>query len=208
MKKIIYSVLSLTLGLVLSGSGCNQDAMDPSLDPTFDKGVKIGSVTWATRNVDTPGTFAPTPESPGMFYQWNRNTGWSATDPLISSPSGASWDATTPSGDTWVDDPCPDGWRVPTFAEFEGLIRYKNKWNNAKKGYEFRSVTNTIFMPAVGCRQITNGALDYPTEGYYWAKDENSILSSQAFAFYISSGLLGIAPQSKNFGSSLRCVKK
>jgi hypothetical protein len=52
---------------------------------TTDKGVKIGNTIWATRNVDAPGTFAEAPESAGMFYQWNRNIGWSTTDPVINS---------------------------------------------------------------------------------------------------------------------------
>ena len=44
--------------------------------------VIINGVKWATCNVDAPGTFAAAPESAGMFYQWNRKIGWSATDPM------------------------------------------------------------------------------------------------------------------------------
>ena len=72
MKKILYSALTLILGLVLSSSGCNPDAIDPNVT---DVGVSIIGVTWATRNVDAPGKFAATPEDPGMFYQWNRKVG-------------------------------------------------------------------------------------------------------------------------------------
>jgi len=42
-----------------------------------DEGVVINGVKWATRNVDRPNTFAETPESAGMFYQWNDKIGWS-----------------------------------------------------------------------------------------------------------------------------------
>jgi len=34
----------------------------------YDEGVIIDGVKWATRNVDVPGTFASSPEAPGMFY--------------------------------------------------------------------------------------------------------------------------------------------
>lgn len=37
--------------------------------------VLIKDVCWAKSNVDEPGTFAATPESYGMLYQWNRKKG-------------------------------------------------------------------------------------------------------------------------------------
>jgi len=79
-------------------------------------GVSINGVIWAKCNVDAFGTFAAAPESYGMFYQWNRRTGWSSTDPLTSSPAGAVWNSSIPTGDVWTaaNDPCPTGWRVPT----------------------------------------------------------------------------------------------
>jgi hypothetical protein len=45
--------------------------------------VVIDGVKWATCNVDSPDTFASDPQSAGMFYQWNRFTGWSGIDPLL-----------------------------------------------------------------------------------------------------------------------------
>jgi hypothetical protein len=55
-------------------------------------GVKIGNVTWATRNVGDFGTFAETPESAGMYYQWNRPVAW----PTTGDVSG--WNTENPSG--------------------------------------------------------------------------------------------------------------
>ena len=74
--------------------------------------VEIAGVRWATCNVNTPGTFATKPEDAGMFYQWNRKIGWSATNPMVNSNGGTTWsnlfpDVTT----TWEADknPCPQG---------------------------------------------------------------------------------------------------
>jgi len=92
-----------------------------------DGGVLINGVKWSTRNVNVPGTFAIKPEKAGMFYQWNRNIGWSATDPLSSSPSGRSWNSSNPTGTTWdkTNDPSPAGWRVPTLNEIQKLGQCK-----------------------------------------------------------------------------------
>jgi len=38
-------------------------------------GVVINGVTWATRNVDAPGTFVANTKDAGMFYQWNSKVG-------------------------------------------------------------------------------------------------------------------------------------
>ena len=91
----------------------------------------IDGIRWATRNVDAPGTFAASPETAGMFYQWNRRIGWCSTDPLVSS-DGSIWDGdtTTPVGTAWYaeNDPCPPGWRVPTREELESLVNAGNAW--------------------------------------------------------------------------------
>ena len=60
--------------------------------------VLIGGVRWATVNVCAPGTFAATPQSPGLMYQWGRNIGW-------EFGPGANHDTTDPT----------------TFADFTGI---------------------------------------------------------------------------------------
>ncbi|MDR1809513.1 MAG: hypothetical protein LBR34_03800, partial [Prevotella sp.] len=82
-------------------AGCSKDDDDnggTTTSTTTDPGVVINGVRWATRNVDAPGTFAATPESAGMFYQWNRSLGWSSSNPLVNSNGGTTWDNSAPSG--------------------------------------------------------------------------------------------------------------
>jgi uncharacterized protein (TIGR02145 family) len=144
--------------------------------PSSEKGVVINGVRWATRNVDTPGTFAAKPEDPGMFYQWNRKKGWAATG------SVTGWDKSTPTGDTWTksNDPSPVGWRVPTLDEIKNLFdkdKVNNVWTtqNGVNGRKFTDKTtgNSIFLPAVGYRNDwddSDGTLhDAGTNGYYWS---------------------------------------
>jgi uncharacterized protein (TIGR02145 family) len=73
-----------------------------SCKTTTESGVVINGVKWATRNIDKPGHFAKKSTDYGMYYQWNRKIGWSATDPMKNSKGGKTWDSTTPEGKTWA----------------------------------------------------------------------------------------------------------
>ena len=155
----------------------------------------INGVKWATRNVDAPGTFAANPEDPGMLYQWNRNIGWSAI------PSDTTWET--------ANDVCPSGWRVPTVAELGSLAASGSQWTtqNGVNGRIFGSGDNTIFLPAAGYRNPTNGALaSVGTIGYYW-----SSTVSGTNAFRLSFGSSFVDPgnlDDRAFGFSVRCVSE
>jgi len=153
---------------------CSKDDDRKKEDPlTFDKGVIINGVKWATRNVATPGTFADKPEDPGMFYQWNRKMAWAATGDVTD------WDATIPEGDTWekTNDPSPAGWRVPTLAEIQSLfdtVKVNNEWITVKgvNGREFidKATGNTLFLTAAGFRYFCDGTLiGIGSYGGYWS---------------------------------------
>ncbi|MCL2727982.1 MAG: fibrobacter succinogenes major paralogous domain-containing protein [Bacteroidales bacterium] len=213
MKKLFYSILTLTLGLVLSSAGCNQDAYDP----TFDEGVTIAGLTWATRNVAAPGKFAAKPEDTGMYYQWNRKIGWSATNPITPSPSEGTWGTSAPSGTTWAADnnPCPKDWVVPTRAQLQALIETDSKWEplNSVNGRVYGSAPNVIFLPAKGyLSNVSKSLNDDGTQGVYWSSDQYNNDNSRARSIGFSSLSDGsLSPDSysvKLVGHTIRCVKK
>ena len=176
---------------------------------TVKDGVLINGITWATRNVDAPGTFAEKPESLGMLYQWNRRIGWSATDPITSSPSGNTWNNTAATGISWTtaNDPCPAGWRLPTKEDFEKLVAAGSTWapRNGVAGRSFGSGANTIFLPAVGCR--VNGLLQQVDElGAYSSRTEASP-DTRLNAINFNATLYIMATVDKKDGFSCRCVK-
>jgi uncharacterized protein (TIGR02145 family) len=142
--------------------------------PDFDEGVVINGVTWATRNVALPGTFANKPEDAGMMYQWNRKVAWEATGNITD------WNSDYPTEDTWeeANDPSPAGWRVPTFDEIEALLdedKVKQEWTTEKgvNGMKFtdKATGNSMFLPAMGDRDYLTGALSGTagTNGAYWS---------------------------------------
>jgi uncharacterized protein (TIGR02145 family) len=100
----------------------------------FPQSVDISGTTWSTRNLDlsTPSMFTNHPSELGMFFQYNRNTGWSVTDPRAAwVPATSSWNefatwtSTGDTGNAWqtpANDPCPSGWRLPTREEFNSLV--------------------------------------------------------------------------------------
>jgi hypothetical protein len=164
--------------------------------------VEINGVRWATRNVAEFGTFAASPESPGMFYQWNRKKAWPATGEVTG------WDSSIPTGDSWEkeNDPSPAGCRVPTIDEIKSLLdedNVTNEWTtvNGVTGRKFTDLATgaSIFLPAVHYRDYY-GMISYDVEivnsGPYWSSgtrkdddnDEAFGIDFSIYGAYWSSG--------------------
>jgi uncharacterized protein (TIGR02145 family) len=179
-----------------------------------DTSVVINGVTWATRNVDAPGTFACNPEDAGMFYQWNRKVGWSSTDPLVSSNYDTIWDDSTPSGTTWetANDPSPAGWRVPTLAEIQTLLdedKVSYEWTtfNGVYGGLFtdKTTSKSLFLPAAGFRYSYYGTLgNAGAYGLCWGSAQGD--GDYAYGLGFDSGGAGWGSHDRLWGFSVRCV--
>ena len=172
-----------------------------------DKGVLINGIRWATRNVDAPGTFAKTPESPGMFFQWNRRKGWNAVDEEVEG-----WDRRNRTRVTeWEkeNDPCPEGWRIPTSSELHSLHNVPNEWTtlNGMNGQLLGTYPNQIFLSAVGWRTaLRRGVLiEANTSSFYWS---NTRFGRNITRLHISSfgAFVGFRGGSRTFGHNIRCV--
>jgi len=186
-------------------SSCSKK--EPSPDPlTYDKGVVINGIKWATRNVDAPGTFVAKPEDPGMLYQWNRKQGWPATGEV------PDWDNTDAEGDVWekTNDPCPAGWHVPTHEEQINLARTGSEWTDTPvEGRIFGNGGNTIFLPATGGRTLLGGPLYLTSSGYYWSATPDmdmGALYPLGARLYFSSTDVKFSSINRGYGFSVRCV--
>ena len=173
---------------------------------THDEGVVINGVRWATRNVDAPGTFAPYPESSGMFFQWNRRKGWNETSDFTA------WNSSMPIGTTWEreNDPCPQGWRVPAQEQLISLYNaghtWTADWNDAGiRGRVFGTYPYQIFLPATGFRGGGDGSLhSVGSGGLYWSSTQSG--SENAWRLVFGSGRVSIFSNSRANGFSIRCV--
>lgn len=166
-------------------------------------GIVIDGIRWATRNVDTPGTFAQSPESTGMFFQWNRQKGWAATGNI------ANWDTSIPAGTVWEagNNPCPDGWRLPTEAEWRSLLDVGGVWRvrGGVGGRLFGTVPYQIFLPAAGFRSFGTGVLgDVGVRGNYWSSAQHDEFRARHLSFNNSGE--GIENLYRLNGFSVRCV--
>ena len=179
---------------------------------TTDESVVINGVKWATRNVDEAGAFAPTPESAGKLYQWNRKKAWNTTDTNV-----IGWDNSTSEGTKWekTNDPSPKGWRVPIYKEIMSLldtVKVSSEWTtqNGINGHKFtdKASGNTIFLPTtVGYRHVDYGALiECGSRSYYWSSTVDTDVLVYMLYFLDKSQGWGTTTNHKSQGFLVRPV--
>ena len=183
---------------------------DDKVYPTdSDEGVVINGVKWATRNVAEPGAFTANPSEAGMFYQWNRKKAYNVTDIDIRS----GWHKNNRTGKIWEksNDPCPAGWRPPTYEEIKTLLDYnkvKSEWTtlNGVKGRRFtdKVTGNSIFIPATGIRSELGTLIRENSEGNCWSSSEYGGQSARHLS--VHSGTAEVSISGLNSAMSIRAV--
>ena len=106
-------------------------------------------------------------------------------------------------------DPCPEGWRVPTFAELDNLRSNSSSWTSVdgQSGYFFSGSQSSgmkVFFPAAGRRSDDGDAYDRGRRGSYWSSSQSE---SSAFYLFFENGLASAASYNRAYGYSVRCVK-
>ena len=111
-------------------------------------------------------------------------------------------------------DPCPSGWRVPTWKELETLYYGEHSsWTeyNGQKGIWFsgsqpyNGSTNKIFLPASGERYPYSQAQNRGVDGFYWS---SSVVNYFSWSMKVSSDGPGKWYMGKAYGLSVRCVRE
>ncbi len=164
--------------------------------------------------------FTPGWEINGGYWQWGRKdeaaAGPTATDPKAGAVIG--WNMTNAPDGSWADgskmpdDPCPTGFRVPTEAQWNGVIANNTKTNvgnfsssatNYSAGVKFG---DQLMLPAAG-RRLTNGQLyERGGGGIYWSSKGGG--SNTARYLYFSNSNAFMGGLERNHGLSVRCVEE
>lgn len=115
-------------------------------------------------------------------------------------------------------DPCPDGWRVPTYSELITLSRNRSSWttdDTGMQGYWFSGTSKysesapQIFLPAAGYRGYVSGATDNRgLNGYYWSSKPYTRATYGAGALSFGSGTASMHYYGRAGGYSVRCVQE
>jgi uncharacterized protein (TIGR02145 family) len=103
---------------------------------------------------------------------------------------------------------CPNGWRLPTKKELQGLRKVQHEWAiTPVPGRIFGTKNNTIFLPAAGGRNPKNGNINnVGTKGGYWSS--SAMGSTYAYGLLFSSESVPLIDGYPRWvEQSVRCVK-
>lgn len=192
----------------------------------------------------TADPFTPSWELIGHYYQWGRNPtcfgrdDMDDTNPCTEPVYGAAapwgnnqsndntgsisgWNTVPAPDGAWLDnvktanDPCPSGFRVPTIADWDGVINNnpvisQGTWTGSSNYYDSgKKFGNNLFLPSTGGRTNDTGLHNYKNErGHYMSSTLHSS-SNMWFLLFTQNLLL----TSNNFGFrtsgiSIRCIKE
>ena len=114
-------------------------------------------------------------------------------------------------------DPCPDGWRVPTYAELDKLSNSYSSFTTVggQKGryfsgdYTYLESAPQVFFPAAGCRHTESGdAYSRGSDGDYWSSRSDNYGDAYFLAFYSSGANMCTSSLGRAGGYSVRCVQE
>ena len=196
---------------VETDENCFKDARDGQTYKT----VTIGTQVWMAENLnyETDSSFCYNNNESnctkyGRFYRWAAAVGKS------ESECGYGKTCSLPSGN--IQGVCPEGWHLPSMAEWDTLFNAVGGQSTAAKvlkstfGWESNGNGSDAFgfsaLPA-GYR-YSNG--DYDDEGdyaYFWSSTELS--SGSAYTMYLLyyGDSAYLSNRSKDYGFSVRCLQ-
>lgn len=163
------------------------------------------NIYWAGSNLNAADSFAAAAADHGNLFQWaNPATVEYGTGPHLPDFSGKTeW--------TGADDPCPDGWRIPTGTELKNAFQKNSQYTATAlpnssgvsvNGIRFTIGGGTIFFPFTGLR-YTDGVMHYTqTYTYIWSSDYYKRMNFSATGYSSYQN-----PAVRTRALSIRCVR-
>lgn len=156
----------------------------------------------------------------GDYYQWGR-FGVAGT---VDNISGV-WNTTAAPDGSWEDglktanDPCPDGWRIPSKTEWDGVINgtlnpqtrigaSNSNWVASATNFNTgRKYGKALYLPATGRRSNTSGGLtDRGGYGFYWSTTPNGTGAYCVNLNFVGTSMDGSKARAN--GLTVRCIKE
>jgi uncharacterized protein (TIGR02145 family) len=179
---------------------------------------------WMDRNLgaNRVATSSTDYESYGDLFQWGRatdghekrNSGQvfllsNSDNPghskFIGNPNNNPWDWRSPQNDNlWqgvngVNNPCPEGYRLPSIAEWEAELA---SWSIKNSTGAFGS---PLKLPLAGFRGGLNSLIDVGILGQYWS---SSVNGTEAQYLHIYSSVAKKESSARVSAKSVRCIKE
>jgi uncharacterized protein (TIGR02145 family) len=182
----------------------------------------ITGKTWMDRNLGASQAAISSTDTLayGDLYQWGRGadghqcrnsattTTLSTTDQLghnnfiISTNSPYDWRFPQNNylwqGVNGINNPCPTGYRLPTYNELE---EERNSWN---ENNSIGALSSTLKLQTTGGRSFFDGVLSTGIYGFYWSSTYGGG-SVWFMNFYTDNAFMSIS--SRAYGLSVRCIK-
>jgi uncharacterized protein (TIGR02145 family) len=175
--------------------------------------LNLGASRVATSSTDS--------DAYGDLYQWGRGTDGheKRTSPTTSTlstsdtpahgnfitVSSGNYDWRSPQNNNlWqgvngINNPCPEGFRIPTMAEWQGEL---NTWSNKNSAGAFAS---PLKLPVAGYHYYSFVSLtNVGSRGYYWS---GTVDGAGALYLHFSSSTAGTYVNYRAGGNSVRCLK-
>ena len=144
---------------------------------------------------------------------------------IFYKASSSPWDWLSPQNDElWNSgteenpvkseyDPCPAGWRVPSYAELSELCQNYSSWTSeeGQLGYWFSGASSytenvpQVFFSAAGSRRNDGGDNARGDRGFYWSSSSHYI---SAYCLYFRNSDARMKDFDRATGYSVRCVKE
>ncbi len=178
----------------------------------------ITGKTWMDRNLGASraATSSTDAQAYGDLYQWGRAADGhqcrnSSTTTILSTtnttshgnfivPHNSPWDWRNPPS-SFVNNPCPNGYRLPTSIEIQAEI---SSWSSSNAGGAFSS---PLKLPRAGQRWRTSSIQSVGSLGGYWSSSQSGSSIGSSIYMLFDIGNASVSSNSRAVGFSIRCIK-
>lgn len=153
----------------------------------------------------------------GGNHKSNANVFYYGSLDWLDTPVEDVWNSGSESSPIKTQyDPCPDGWRVPTYNELKELCKNYSNWTTNEKGqsgYWFSGASSytedvpQVFFPTAGYSNYNDGSAKYRgSKGLYWSSKPYGYGSAYYLDF--SNDNAGMCKGTRADGDAVRCVQE